>query len=201
MSFGTNTTSKTAQNNLSGTSNLALNNLFPAVTGAGQNQLNTGAQNVEGGTNFLNTLLQGNQANTTAALQPNIDQIRQGNSATLNAMNTLMPRGAGRSGALFNQSFQPQSQIQNLFNQSRMGAAQALPQIGLQQQGLGANLFNIGNGALSSASGANNALSNSGFQAQQMSNNMVSGIGSGLLGLATLPFGGGSAANGLLGLL
>jgi hypothetical protein len=201
MSFGANNTTKTAQNNLSGTSNLALNNLFPAVTGAGSSELSTGGTNVASGTNFLNTVLGGNQANTTAALAPSIGQIQQGTSNNLNAINTLTPRGGGRSGALFSQSFQPQGQIQSLFNNARMGAATALPQIGLQQQQLGTNLFGIGSNALSAANGANSALSSSGLSAQQLAMQQLAGLGGGLFSLATTPFGGGTAANGLLGLI
>ena len=201
MSFGTNNTSKTAENNLGGASNLALNNLFPAVTSAGQGELSTGGENVASGTNFLNSLFGGNAANTGAALQPSVDQLRAGDTNTLNAMNTLMPRGAGRSGTLFSQSFLPNQQIGNLFGQARTQAATALPQIGLQQQGLGANLYGIGNQAIGSSVGANSSLGQQGFQAQNINNNLFSGLGSGLFGLATTPFGGGSATNGLFGML
>ena len=201
MSFGSSNTTKQGENNLAGTSNLALNTQFPQVTQAGQGLLNLGGQNVQSGTNYLNTVLNGNQANTGALLQPNIDQIRQGTSNNLTALNTLMPRGGGRSSTLFNQSFAPQQQIQNLFNQARSGAATALPQIGLQEQNLGANLFGLGNGALSTATGANSALTQAGLQQQQINNSLMSGLGSGLFSLATTPFGGGSSMNGLLGLL
>jgi hypothetical protein len=190
MSFGTNNTTKAAENNLGGISNTSLNQQLPMFNTAGQGQLNTGAGNVAAGTNFLNTLLQGNRANTSAMLQPSIDQIRQGNAGTLNAINTLMPRGGGRSAALFNQSLQPNAQISNLFNMGRTQAAQALPQIGLAQQGLGANLLGMGNQAISNATGANVPLGQMGLQAQQMSNNLWSGLGAGLLNLATMPLGG-----------
>ena len=140
MSFGPSTTTKTAENNLSGISNTAVNSQLPTEMASGSNLMGMGGANVQSGTNFLQTLLGGNAANTTAALQPSIDQIRGGTTNTLNAINTLTPRGGGRSGALFSQSFAPQSQIQNLFNQARTGAATALPQIGLQQTGQGANL-------------------------------------------------------------
>jgi hypothetical protein len=198
MSFGPNNTTKTAQNNLSGTSNLALNNLFPAVTGAGSSELSTGGTNVASGTNFLSTVLGGNQANTAAALAPSIGQIQQGTSNNFSAINTLTPRGGGRSGALFSQSFQPQGEIQNLFNNARMGAATALPQIGLQQQQLGTNLFGIGSNALGAANGANSTLASSGLQAQQLSNQLAGDIGGGLFSLLSLPTGGGGSLLGKL---
>jgi hypothetical protein len=201
MSFGANNTTKAAENNLGGISNTALNSQLPMFNTAGTSSLNTGAGNVSSGTNYLNTILNGNQANTTAALQPSINDIRGASANTMNAINTLTPRGGGRSGSLFSQSFAPESSINNLFNTARVGAASALPQIGLQQQGLGSNLMGMGNQALSTASGANSSLGNMGLQAQQMNNSLWQGIGSGVLGLATLPFGGGSSANGLLGLI
>jgi hypothetical protein len=215
LSFGTNNTTKTAENNLGGVSNAALNTQFPQVTAAGTNLLNlggqgvnTGGQNVTAGTNFLNTVLGGNAANTAALLQPNIDQIRGSASNNLTAINTLTPRGGGRSSALFGQSFAPQQQINNLFNPMRTQAATALPQIGLQQQGvglqqqgLGTNLFGLGNQALSAATGANTSSGQMGLQQQQINNQLMSGLGAGLFGLLTTPFGGGGARNGLLGLI
>lgn len=229
MSFGANNTTKAATNNLGGVSNLATNNLFPAVTGAGSDSLKAGTGTIEAGKNlvaggaataqpgidFFKTILAGNRGNTTATLQPNIDQIREGSTGSINAINTLMPRGGGRSAALTTQSFAPQKQIQDLFNTSRTTAATALPQIGLQQQqlglgqqgvgvsqqGVGANLFNIGQGALGTAGGVNSNLAEIGQKQQQISNSLFSGLGQGLFGILTTPFGGGSAANGLLGMI
>lgn len=201
MSFGPSSSEKTAQNNISGASNAAQNQLFPAAFSEGQSALNNGQGNIESGTNFFNTLLNGNQANTTALLQPNIDQIRNSTQANLNAASTLMPRGGGRGGALFADTLAPQSQIQNLFNGVRSNAASILPQIGIQQQQLGANLFNVGNNALGTSITGNTENQNAAFQDRQLSNQMAQGIGQAAFGLLTTPFGGGAAANGLLGLL
>ena len=186
MSFGASPTVKTAQNNLSGTSNSALNQLLPAETSAGSGLLGIGGQNVSSGTNFFNTLLNGNSANTAATLAPSINQIQSGVANNLNAVNTLMPRGGGRSSALFGQSFAPQAQIQSLFNNARTTAASTLPQIGLQQQQLGSGLLGLGNQSLTAATGANSALSNSGLAQEQINNQLVSGLGSGLFGLLTM---------------
>lgn len=229
MSFGAGNTTKAGLNNLGGATNLAMNNLFPAVTGAGSDSLKAGAGTIEAGKgmvaaggataqpgiDFFKTMLAGNRDNTAATLQPGIDQIRQGSTGSINAINTLMPRGGGRSAALTQQSFAPQQQIQNLFNQSRTTAATALPQIGLQQQqlglgqqqvgtaqqGLGANLFNIGQGALGTATTGGSNMAQIGQTQQQISNSMASALGQGLFGILTTPFGGGSAANGLLGMI
>lgn len=197
MSFSGSNATKAASNNLAGTSDLALNKAFPQETAAGNNLLNAGQGNVSSGTNFFNTLLNGNKANTQAMLQPNIDQIRQANANTISSASTLMPRGGGRSGTLFGAEYAPNQQIQNLFNTARTSAATALPQIGLGQQQIGSNLFNTANNALSAATGANSANAQLALANQQRSDNLISGIGSALFGLATTPFG--SAGTSLLG--
>ena len=185
MSFGPSNTTKTAENNIGGISNTLTNTAAPSEYGAGGNLLNLGAQTAQPGVNFMTQLLGGNAANTTAALAPNINQIDAGTSGVLKGINTLTPRGGGRYGALFGQSFAPQSQIQNLFNGSRTSAASALPQIGLQQEGLGTNLFGLGNQALSTAGGLNTGLAGIGQQQQQINNSLLGGLGQGLFGLGT----------------
>lgn len=199
--FGPSNTTKTAENNLSGTSNLALNNLFPTVTGKGEQQFNAGAPNINAGTGFFNSILNGNRADATATLQPDIDRIREAHANTLKAINTLMPRGGGRSSALFNESFAPTGEIGNLFSAIRPQAAAALPQIGLQQQQQGLGYFGLGAPSLGAATTSNANLGNLGQTQQQMTNSLFSGLGSSLFSLATTPFGGGSSTNGLLGLI
>lgn len=201
MSFSPSNTTKTAENNLSGSTSALQNQQYPMLTAAGTNLFSQGGTDVTSGTNFLNTMLQGNQANTTAMLQPSIDQIRGGSANTLNAINTLTPRGGGRSSALFGQSFQPQQQIQNLFNQGRTTAATALPQIGLQQQQLGTNLFGMGTNALVGAGGMSNSLAQLSQSDRATSLAIASALGKSLFNVATTPFGGGSSSNGLLGLI
>src|ERR1700685_4546703 len=147
MSYGPTNTTKTAENNVGGISSTLTNSVAPTAYNSGQNLLSLGGQTAQPGVNYMTSMLGGNAANTTAALQPYINQIDQGTSGVMIGINTLTPRGGGRYGALFGQSFAPQSQVQNLFNGSRTSAAQALPQIGLQQQQLGTNLFGIGNQA------------------------------------------------------
>jgi hypothetical protein len=185
VSFGANQSVKNAQNQ-----QLAETQQANAQSNA---QFAAGSPNVTSGTNFLSTILNGNRANTTAVLQPNIDQIRQANQQQLQGISTLTPRGGGRSGTLFGASYAPNQQIQSLFGGARTSAASALPQIGLQQEGLGTNLLNTG--ASSANAGVQNAL-----QVQQMSNAIDAAIGGGLFGLASLPVsGGGSLAGNLFG--
>jgi hypothetical protein len=182
-----------------------ISNTAQANSGADRTQgngiLNIGAGNVNSGTNFFNSLLNGNQADTTATLQPSIDQIRGGIDNTAQAINTLTPRGGGRSGTNYGLSYEPQRQIQTLFNSARTNAATALPQIGLQQQGIGTGLLNSGNSALNTGTTASGNLGTLGQQQQQITANMWGGLGKGIFGLATTPFGGGSATDGLFGML
>lgn len=196
MSFGASNTTKTGMNDIGGAFNTAVNTQLPMFNRMGGNLFNTGMQTTQPGVNFLNTILQGNQANTAALLQPNINDITGTQQATLRGINTLMPRGGGRYGSLFGQSLQPQAQIQNLFNPIRATAATALPQIGLQQTGQGINLFGQGNQALQTGLSAAGDLTQAGQRQQQLSNALATSLGAGLFGLATLPLGGGG---GLLG--
>ena len=154
-------------------------------TGLGNQLMQTGAGNVQSGANYFNTLLNGNQANTSALLQPSINQIGANNANTVSALSTLMPRGGGRSGTLFGASYAPAGQIQNLFNSARTSAAQTLPQIGLQQQGLGANLFGLGNQALGTGGAMDQGLLNYGMQNREFMNQLYGTVGSSLQGLGS----------------
>ena len=215
MAFGTTNTTKTAENNLGGLSNQAFQNSGTDLAagkqalGAGQGILNSGAGTTQAGTNFFNTLLNGNQANTTALLQPNIQQIRNSDQNAIQAASTLMPRGGGRSSTLFQQPFMNNQQIGGLYNTARSGAAgqlaqigQGQQQIGLGQQGIGANLFSTANQPLQTVGSANAALGGLGQNQQQITNSLWSNLGAGLFGLATLPLtGGGSLLGTALGKL
>jgi hypothetical protein len=195
VSFGSSQSVKNNQNTLAGATNQATGNSTNEIN-SGNTQLNTGGQNITSGTNFLNTALNGNQANTTALLQPNINQIRQANQQTLQGINTLSPRGGGRSGTNYAATFAPNQQIQSLFGNARTAAASALPQVGLAQQGIGANLVGAGNNALSTGVQGANASTQNALQVQQMSNQIDAAIGSGLFGLATTPLGIGGTSGG-----
>lgn len=200
MSFGPSQAVKNANNTQSGITNQAIANSGTA-NAEGTSALNTGAGNVNSGTNFFNTLLNGNSANTASLLAPAINQNRATNQNQIQSLSTLMPRGGGRSGTLFNAAYQPSVSTQDAFNSMRGTAATTLPQIGLAQQGIGTNLFNIGNSALNTGAQSNVASAQQLNANQNRSDNLVSGLAGSLFGLATTPFGGGSSANGLLGLI
>lgn len=213
MSFGPTAQEKQFSGGLSNAANQATGTILPAAMersgqafGQGQNMLNLGGGNTTAGTSFFNTLLNGNRQQATAALQPDIDRIREAQQGTLQAVSTLMPRGGGRSGTLFQLPFQGNSQIQSLFNSIRPAAANTLTQAGLAQSGQGANLFGIGNQGLN----VGNQAIGEGIQANaqgldwaqqqaERANKMWAGLGSGLFGLATMPFGGGALTGTLAG--
>jgi hypothetical protein len=198
MSFGPNKTTKDATAQLQGIGAQAQQN-SAAQIGQGNQATEAGKSNVGAGTNFLQTLLSGNRMNTAALLAPDISRIRDANQQNLQAASTLMPRGGGRSAALFGNSFAPQQQLQQLFSGGRVQAATALPQIGLQQQGIGSSLYGQGNGALNTGMNTNTNLADIGQRQQQITNAAWASLGSGIAGLATTPFGG--AGKSLLGRL
>jgi hypothetical protein len=199
VSFGPGKAEQSATSALQGVTGTATGNSANQIA-AGTNLLNTGGTNVASGTNFFNTLLNGNQANTTAMLQPNINQIRQANQNSIQGLSTLMPRGGGRSSTLFSAAYAPESQIQNLFGGARTTAAQALPQIGLQQQQNATNLFGTGNQALNTGLQGNQNLFSNAFQQRQYQNQLYGQLGQGILGLATMPLGG-AGTTSLLGMI
>jgi hypothetical protein len=215
MSFGATNGTKAAENNLSGISNTALNTQVPALDAAGTQQLAAGNQTVQQGLktmqpgiNYFQNILSGSPAETANLLAPNIQQIKQANQQNIQAASTLMPRGGGRFGTLFSAETAPNQAIQNLFSGARSAAASPLISaggtqagIGLGQGNLGANLFQGANSALGVGTGANTSQIQAQQQQQQLTNSLWSGLGSGLFNLATTPFGGGAAANGLLGLI
>ncbi len=125
------------------TNTLTANNT--AASGAALPNVSAGTSNLASGANFFRNILGGNQADTTALLQPDINRINAANQQTLQGVSTLTPRGGGRSSSLFALPFQGNQQIQSLFNGLRGQAAQALPSIGAQQGSLGSNLFDISN--------------------------------------------------------
>ena len=200
MSFGPSKQTSQAQTNLAAISPIAQAN-SQAELAAGKKELAAGDAPIATGTSWLNTILHGNAAETGAMLQPQVESIRRTGQNNIQAISTLIPRGGGRSAALFGQTFSPAAQIQNLFNTTRAGAANALPQIGLAQKGLGANLFSIGNQPLNTAVQTNATSADVAQRQQQMTNSFWGSLGAGIFGLATTPFGGGAKSNGLLGLI
>jgi hypothetical protein len=177
MSFGVSQDYNRAYNNLEGTSNLGLNKLFPAAFQGGQQNTQAGQANTQAGGNFFNTLLNGNRANTTAMLSPNIQQIQGAQQGALQGASTLMPRGGGRSGTLFQLPFQGNQQIQSLFSGARSGAGSMLANLGLGQGGLGANLFQAGTGGLNAANNANSSAIEASLKAKERSDKLWSQIG------------------------
>jgi hypothetical protein len=182
--------------------NFNAENASPFATGfgnTGMNFLNQARGTLAGPSNYFQQLLSGNQAATTQALAPDINRIRQQNQGILQATNSLAPRGAGRSGTLFNLPFQTSANVSGLYNQVRPQAAQGLTQIGgllgqlgLGAGGLGANYFNSGNYAAGLLGGLGNQLEKQRTEA----GSAIGGLLQSVLGKINIPGGGGGGAGG-----
>ncbi len=198
MSFSGGTDYNRGINNLGGISTQATNQLFPAAFGSGSTEVGEGSKALTSGTNFFNTILNGNRQNTTSLLQPDINRINAANQGTLQGVSTLMPRGGGRSANLFSLPFQANQQIQSLYGGARAGAGGQLADIGAKRLGLGTNLFNTGNAALGTGVNASGTIADLGLKQKQMSNQTAAGLANGILGLAMTPFGGGTGLFGMM---
>lgn len=203
MSFGASNQEKQFSNNLGGTSNLALGQMFPTAMRGGSQFMQEGMGNTQQAANFFRNLLSGNQNQTTQMLMPDINRIRGMQQGSLQAASTLMPRGGGRSSTLFGLPFQSNAAIQNLFSGARTNAGNILGQMGLTQSGQGINLFGVGNQALGTANQANTAGLDWAQKKAAADAAKLGGIGSSLFGLATMPLTGpmglGNTAIGKLG--
>lgn len=198
MSFKPNQQTQNAVNSQQQIGQQSLANSTNA-TSQGQGLLDLGMKTATPGLNFFQTLLGGNRANTTSLLAPDINRIRQAQQQQIQAVSNLTPRGGGRSGELLNLMTRPQAQIGDLFAGMRGRAAEALPQIGMQQAGLGTNLFGIGNQALNTSTNSFGNVADFGQKQQQLNSQFWGGLGGGLFKLGTTPFGGPQAANTLFG--
>ncbi len=188
------------------------------LIGQGQNVANRGmatlgqARNAYAGPqNYFQSLLSGNQAQTTSALAPDINRIEGQTQNALQSTSNLAARGGGRSGTLFNLPFQAQSNISGLYNQVRPMAAQGMMGVGAglgnvgQAQGnlglgmgqlgvgagnLGANYMNLGNNAAGTMFGAGTQGYNQQYQAGQGLGSLFSGV------LKNINFGSGGGFGG-----
>ncbi len=168
-------------------------NASPFAKGFGQtgmNFLNQARSTLAGPQNYFQQLLSGNSAATSQALAPDINRIRQQNQGILQSTNSLAPRGAGRSGALFNLPFQNSANVSGLFNQARPAAAQGLTgiggllgQLGLGSGSLGANYFNTGTNAAGLLGNMGNILQQQQNQAGGAFGGLLGGLGNQLGGI------------------
>lgn len=189
MAFGKSDQAKSAEANNQSIASTAVTNSGSAIA-QGQGALNTGTQQVQTGANFFNTLAGGNRDASTALLAPDINRIRDANQTALQTTSTLMPRGGGRTAALFARPLSTNDQVNQLYNGVRSSAASNLVGIGQGQQNLGANLFGIGNTALNTGAQTNTGILNYEQQQQQMKNQLFGQLGAGIGGILTAPLGG-----------
>lgn len=201
MAFGRTQQAKDAESNNQGIAQTAVDRSGDQ-NARGIGLMNSGGQAVQSGTNFFNTVLNGNREAGTAALAPDINRIREGNQNALQTSSTLMPRGGGRAASLFGRTFATNDAVNSLYGGVRSGAAGNLAAIGQGQQSLGANLFGIANSGLNTGMQANANVLNYEQAQQQAMNSLWSSIGQGAAGLVTgLPsfFGHGQGQAGAYG--
>ncbi len=116
---------------------------------------------------YFQSILNGDRANTTQTLAPQIQQIQQSMNERLNAGSTLDARGGGRASSLFSLPTQATSQINNLYNTARPAAATALTDIASRQGMLGTSLLNSSNGFYGGSNGATGSGLNNGLLTDQ----------------------------------
>lgn len=191
MSFKPSQTQQNAQQQQLALSKQAIDQSGKAME-TGQGLLNLGGKTVTPATNFFSILGGGNTAAIQSALRPNIDRARQAQQSTLQNISTMLPRGGGRSGALFDASYAPSRDIGQSFDSARMSAFPALAQIGQQQQSMAPGFFGLANQGLGVGGQMQSDVVGQEQRQQQMKNQFWSQLGSGLFGIATLPFGGSS---------
>lgn len=149
------------------------------TTGAGG--LNSGLNNLSPVANWFQTIMNGNKQATLNQLQPQIQQIQQGQNTALQTANTLAPRGGGRSATLFDQPFEAQKQIAGQYAGARAGAPGGLQAAGTAQGALGSAAAGAGSQFGNVANTSNNNLLNYGLNQQQQANQQATSAG-GLFG-------------------
>lgn len=200
MSFGLGTSNDQKQSN--NLLNYNAQSATPQVTNAtnqGNSALNTGMQylnsfsnSLAAPTNYFQSLLSGNKAQSTAALAPDISRIQDQTQGALQSTSTLTPRGGGRSSTLFNLPYAASSGVSSLYNGQRAGAAQGLTniagaegQVAEGEQGIGTNLLNTGANYLNAGTTASNDLGSQSSTQRQQNANAAGNLGSGIYGLLT----------------
>lgn len=146
----------------------------------GMGLLNQFSNTLAAPTNYFQSILSGSPTSTTAALAPDINRIGGQEQNAVQSTSTLAPRGAGRSGTLFNLPFQTTSQVSGLYNGLRPQAAQGLEQIGGLQGGVGASVFGSGANYLNAGTGAASAFSGQANHLYDQSADAGSALGSAL---------------------
>lgn len=132
--------------------NTNLANFSTGVGNQGLNFLSQAQTNLGAPASYFQSILNGNMGEPTAALAPQLNQIRNQAQNTLQSTTNLAPRGGGRSSILFSEPQQEQAAEQSVFNAARPQAAQGLAAIGAQQGGLGNQGVGVG------TAGANDLL-------------------------------------------
>lgn len=122
-------------------------------TGAGEGDLNTVSS-------YFKNLLSGNPSQVNAAVAPQVDAIHSQFSQIKNMFQTNQQRGGGTTSTLASLPTKEQGQIEGLTQSAETSAAGQLgqiggqeAQIGLGEEGVGANLINAATGSATQLQG------------------------------------------------
>lgn len=133
----------------------------------GQQGLNSGLNHLSPVTNWFQSIMSGNKAATMNQMQPQIQQINQGQNQALQTANSLAPRGGGRSATLFDAPFNAQKQIAEQYAGARAGAPAGLQSAATAEGALGSAAGGLGSAYGGVGAQANNGLLNYGLNQQQ----------------------------------
>ncbi len=162
-----------SQSNTLAAQNLAnakqASDLATQTSGTGLGLVNNASDTLNQPKSYFQSILNGDRANTTQTLAPQIAQIQQALQQALTTGSTLNARGGGRASTLAALPSQATTQINNLYDTARPQAATSLAQIGGQLGSLGTGVL----GNSSSFLGASNS-SNLGGMANDLLRNQQS---------------------------
>jgi len=132
----------------------------------GFGQFQTANDTLAGPKGYFQSILNGDRANTTQTLAPQIADIQQRLNTALTTGSTLNARGGGRASTLAGLPSQATTQINNLYDTARPAAATSLTDIGSREGSLAGSLMGGSNGFYSGSNSAtgtglnNNLLTN-----------------------------------------
>ena len=173
---------------------LASQNLFNSQLSAGFGKTagDMGISNFQGASdtlsqprNYFQSILNGDRANTTQTLAPQIAQIQQMLNQRLAAGSTLNARGGGRASSLFDAPSTATTAINNLYDTARPAAATALSDIATRQGALGSSLLGNAGQFYGNANTANSLGLNNQLDANKLSFDQSKATGSGLSNILT----------------
>lgn len=114
-----------------------LGNIAGDMSARGKSDLGTGEKMLQAPANFWQTLLSGDRTAMTSTLAPEISTVSSQYQAARKAASEFSPRGGGRTSDLSESRFKEGGDIQKLFEQGRVTAADKVTDISKIYSALG----------------------------------------------------------------